>query len=107
MNTVFSSDIENKDVYIKNWTPEYPSGYQDFWQDVFKRSNPQLKQLNMDAIENKWINLFPLIVKKSFRKRASEGSNSVDMPVVFMPQKSVTDCVSKPKVIHKKYKKYQ
>ena len=86
------------DRYTIDLTTKYKLEYQDFRQDLFENSNLSLKPFDLTEVNDKLITEFPLIIKKHVRKRSSDGSNPVDMPVVFMPQKSTTKCVSKPKV---------
>ena len=93
IDNLFSADRYTIDLITK-----YKLEYQDFRQDLFENSNLSLNPFDLTEVNDKLITKFPLIIKKHVRKRSSDGSNPVDMPVVFMPQKSTTKCVSKPKV---------
>ena len=92
-NGIFESSSK-----IPKFNPKFHLEYYEFWEDVLKDSRADMKPLQLTEIENILINVFPIIINKKFHKRSSEGLISADMPVVFMPQKSATDCVSKPKV---------
>ena len=98
MNNCALDNLFKTEGYAIDLITKHELDYQDFRQDFFKNSNFMLKPLNLTEMNDKLITEFPLIIKKHVRKRSFDGSNPVDMPVVFMPQKSTTECVSKPKV---------
>ena len=98
MSHCLPSDIFDDFSPSIKFNSKFHSEYQEIWQELLRDSKNYIKTLHLDEIENMLINQFPVLIKKRFNKRSSEGLNSVDMPVVFMPQKSGADCVSKPKV---------
>ena len=98
MNHCLSSDVFDDFSQGSYFNSTFHSEYHQIWQEVFKDSKRNKKTLHLDEIENMLIRLFPILIKKQLYKRSSEGLDSMDMPVVFMPQKSGADCVSKPKV---------
>ena len=93
-----SSDIFDDFSQASNFNAKFLSEYHQISQELFRDSKNNIKTLHLDEFEDMLIRLFPILIKKRIHKRSSEGFNSVDMPVVFMPQKSGADCVSKPKV---------
>ena len=93
-----SSDIFDDFSRGSYFNSKFHSEYQQIWQELLRDSKSNIKTLHLDEVENMIISQFPVLIKQQFHKRSSEGLNSVDMPVVFMPQKSGADCVSKPKV---------
>ena len=80
------------------WNTKYQLAYEDFWNDVVNSSNFKSRYICTSFPVKKWTNIFPLYLKKSFVKRSTDDENSLDMPVVFIPEKSTTKCVAKPKV---------
>ena len=82
-----------------SWKNENYLDYKEFWSSVL-RDSPGLKPayLTLSDPKNPKNHLFPFKMKKIFHKRSSENSNSIDMPVVFMPEKSQAQCITKPKV---------
>lgn len=98
MNNCAIDNLFSADGYTIDLTTKNKLEYQDFRQDLFENTNFTLKPLNLTEMNDKLISEFPLIIKKHVSKRSSDGPNPSDMPVVFMPKKSVTECVSKPKV---------
>ena len=93
-----SCDIFDDFSQASNFNAKFLSEYHQISQELFRDSKNNIKTLHLDEFEDMLIRLFPILIKKRIHKRSSEGFNSVDMPVVFMPQKSGADCVSKPKV---------
>ena len=98
MNHCLSSDVFVDFSNGSYFNSTFHSEYQQICQELFRDSKRNIKTLHLDKIENMLISLFPILIKKQLYKRSSEGLDSMDMPVVFMPQKSGADCVSKPKV---------
>ena len=82
-----------------SWNNENYLEYSDFWNNVLSDS-PGLKPAYLAISDPKQTinHLFPFRMKKFLHKRSSENSNSIDMPVVFMPEKSQAQCITKPKV---------
>ena len=82
-----------------SWKNENHLEYSEFWNNVL-RDSPGLKPAywTLSDPEQTMNHLFPFKMKKILHKRSSENSNSIDMPVVFMPEKSQAQCITKPKV---------
>ena len=82
-----------------SWTNKNYLDYKEFWNNVLRHSpgsKPAYLALSDPAHTKN--HLFPFKMKKILYKRSSENSNSIDMPVVFMPEKSQAQCITKPKV---------
>ena len=82
-----------------SWKNENYLDYKEFWNNVLRDLpglNPAYLALSDPAHTKN--HLFPFKMKKILHKRSSENSNSIDMPVVFMPEKSQAQCITKPKV---------
>ena len=90
----------DKTIFPIKWTYKNRLAYEEFWKDILNSSKLGPIYLNSQNEEDRWIDMFSLTTMKSVKKRSSENTNAMDMPVVFMPQKSSTDCVAKPKVYH-------
>ena len=82
-----------------SWKNENYLDYKEFWNNVL-RDSPGLTPAFLALLDPKHTenHLFPIKMKKILHKRSSENSNSIDMPVVFMPEKSQAQCITKPKV---------
>ena len=82
-----------------SWTNKNYLDYKEFWNNVLSDS-PGLEPAYLALSDPKQTinHLFPFKMKKILYKRSSESSNSIDMPVVFMPEKSQAQCITKPKV---------
>ena len=82
-----------------SWNNENYWDYKEFWNNVL-RDSPGLKPAYLALSDPKQTinHLFPFKMKKILHKRSTEDSNSIDMPVVFMPEKSQAQCITKPKV---------
>ena len=88
----------DKTIFPIKWNYKNRLAYEEFWQDILNSSQIEPIHLNSQKVEDRWTDMFSLTTMKSVNKRSSEGTNSMDMPVVFMPQKSSTECVAKSKV---------
>ena len=90
------SDIARTPLF---WKSENYLDYKEFWNNVL-RDSPGLKPAYLALSDPKQTmnQLFPFKMKKILYKRSSENSNSIDMPVVFMPEKSQAQCITKSKV---------
>ena len=92
----------DKTISAIKWNNRTCLAYEEFWQDILNGSKVEPIYLNSQKLEERFTDVFSLTTAKSVNKRSSENTNKMDMPVVFMPQKSSTECVAKPKVYHVK-----
>ena len=92
----YSSDSTQTPFHWKN---ETDIGYKDYRNDVLRDSTTlNSAYFRVSDLKHMGNALFAFKMKKILHKRSSEDSNSIDMPVVFMPKKSQAQCITKPKV---------
>ena len=89
----------NNSVLPMKWHYKDQLAYQEFWKDVLYNTTLEVPNIGSQFLENGRTALFPLRIQKSINRRSINDQNAMDMPVVFMPEKSTSECVAKPKVL--------
>ena len=99
LNCNWNGQIFNNSVLPTKWHYKDQLAYQEFWKDVLYNTTLVFPMIGLQFLENGRTGLFSLKIQKSINRRSINDENSMDMPVVFMPEKSASECVAKPKVV--------